>query len=448
MARYNYLTARSWAARQFSSTPLSRPWTNNPHPVLAVSQSRLVAIAGQTIESFAFVPPKSTYRGGGTGIFHEGRGFMTTGRDLSRDVTGVVFLPDNPVFGGQDNTLAISRADGKLMRVHLTKQPATVDPDQRSGRQPQQVGVTTSAHYTHPSQHITHLSSSKDSLLVISFKSSYATATPEPGQQNAVQQGEAAFYVSSRYPWAQPETITVPGKPRSGYLSLSASMPFVAVGSSFHTSSASKDRPSSPLTIHGLTPSSLHQQPMAYLTGSSPKRSSAVYAISPASPSSPFGNSPQVVISGWFDGRVRVHDLRLAARTNNTPGPPSLSPVLMFNDPWLDSSVYSLGMGGGHGGYIVAGMGQHGIVAIYDARNAMAPSMKKSTASGCSAYSPNGHRTPVFSLQVESARIFGATNVAFMFDFGPDEYEGTSRRGVKNDCVIYPHAVRAVTEYT
>jgi len=125
-----------------------------------------------------------------------------------------------------------------------------------------------------------------------------------------------------------------------------------------------------------------------------------VYGIASAPPASPWGASDQILVSGWFDGLVRVHDMRS-----------SHAPSLTFADPWSFEPVYAVACGGGGGAHIAAGSARHSVVAFWDVRVA---------SRGWSVHAPGNDVSPVYSIILESSRLFGATQSRpFVYDFGP-----------------------------
>ena len=394
------------------------------------------------MESYTFPAEKDA-----PGLDFEGEGHVDAVIDHRQDVTGMALIPD----GGDSHTLVVSKADGRLVRLGWrVDEPDndgiriwSSDPDRRGGR----IRLIPTAQYAHSSSHIIGLTSSGQKLLTIS--------TGKAFQDNNSQLGEkgTASLFNARSPWTSPETLDLGDKPRSAHICLEASTPYAAIGFSANLARQNDSTSQSPsfMSIFAITENQFQSTPLLRLGGTS-SRSSAVYAIIPASPYSRFGGSHQVLLSGWFDGHVRVHDLRSNNRMQVGEVGNALKPVLSMRDPWLDAPVYSLGMGGGHNGYVVAGMGQHGILAIYDVRNPMSAAMSASSSgefrlrrNGYSVYSPGGNHTPVYSLKVEGTRIWGTTTKAFMLDFGPTmearvlESQGGRWLGPSEKCTTYLH---------
>lgn len=94
-----------------------------------------------------------------------------------------------------------------------------------------------------------------------------------------------------------------------------------------------------------------------HLGSTSASDSSSVYSLAPISPSSQAGGSAgEILLSGWYDGAVRLHDMRSPA-----------SCTAIYNDP-IDgaSPVYSLLAFGRE--RFIAGGARHSILKIFDLR--------------------------------------------------------------------------------
>lgn len=175
-----------------------------------------------------------------------------------------------------------------------------------------------------------------------------------------------------------------------------------------------------PLVIHAIRPSGLSAQP-SYILGSTshPTHSkSATFGVCGA-PSSATWGSPQVFVSGWYDGSVNIHDLRSPTRLHNLSPSTSthLRPVMTFVEPSADP-IYCVATGGGSSSYVAAGLARHGMVALWDVRSR--------ESSGWSVYAPGNDSSPVYSVVLESSRLFGATQARpFVYDFGRGIVEDT-----------------------
>jgi hypothetical protein len=201
--------------------------------------------------------------------------------------------------------------------------------------------------------------------------------------------------ISSSTPSVQ-HMIDLDTRAWSALLSTSASAPFAAFGTSSDT----------PLAIHAITPTSISTTPTMTLRASQHQddsaleRPAAVYGIASAPPASPWGASDQIIVSGWFEGLVCVHDMRASS-----------APTLTFADPWSFEPIYAVACGGGGGAHIAAGSARHSVVAFWDVRAA---------TPGWSVHAPGKDVSPVYSIIMESSRLFGATQSRpFVYDFGP-----------------------------
>ena len=350
-------------------------------PALAINRSRLLVGAGNTISSYAFTFTKV---GDAPGIVFEGA-FTTSQRlQAHRDITSMATVED----GGRDQTLYVGFADGALERItlpisqqSLQNQPSHIDSSCRE------------KNYFHSDDIVESVSS--DGSYVLSLSAG----------------GTAVFMnLSSAEPI--PELLELDSRGWSTHISARSSNPYAVFGAS------SAD----PLTVHEIRPSGLSPTPSAILTSavsSERPRQSAVYGIAAAPPSSPWGHSDQIIVSGWYDGPVRVHDLRSSKRTPSGDPccPAALLPVLSVFDPWLFEPNYSVSCGGGSSSYIAAGTARHSVVALWDVRNPSA---------GWSVHAPGNDSSPVYSVVLESSRLFGATQSRpFVLDFGPDLREDT-----------------------
>lgn len=149
-----------------------------------------------------------------------------------------------------------------------------------------------------------------------------------------------------------------------------------------------------------------------------------MYGITGPPPGFPGGQSDQIIISSWFDGKVRIHDLRDAARGYNnlldfsggysSPDVPMpLSPCQVLYDPWtVGDAKYSISAGGPGGACIASGSAVNSVICLWDVRQPF---------SGWSVHAPGNDRSPIYSLKFEYSRIWTANQArACVVDFGPD----------------------------
>ncbi|THU81234.1 hypothetical protein K435DRAFT_694013 [Dendrothele bispora CBS 962.96] len=396
-ARYNILTDQAWSELHFVARPLSRPWIGRFQPVLALNNSRLVVASGCTIYSYRFAFVKSR-RLDAPPVQHEGTiSLSDDSRNIRCDITSLAFIED----GRRSQTLLCGLQNGTYVKVLISLDKAN------------KMTSRVIPFANHPVTLDTIQSLSADGSLLLSL--TYG--------------GEASL-MSMTSPDSILSSIHLTKRSWKSFLNMEASSPFAAFGTSSNT----------PLTIHSvLSGSELSQQPTTILSTreDAPSFRSAVYGICRASTFFPGGSSPQILVSGWFDGQVRVHDLRVSPGELGGPATssePSLSlssssqstseqdssastdrvplrPVLTLSDPWTYDPIYSVSSGGGNGSHIAAGSARHSVVSFWDVRN---------PSKGWSVYAPGNDRSPVYDVVLESSRLFGATESRpFVYDFGP-----------------------------
>ncbi|KAJ7288208.1 hypothetical protein C8J57DRAFT_1445642 [Mycena rebaudengoi] len=361
-AKYDVLTDTSWTQSQFFARPLSAPWSAKVQPLLAISNSRLICAAGITIYSYRFGVSSNS---DSPPVQLEGSCPLAAHDNNKRYITALAFLPD----GGLDQTLCLGFHDGTLERVVLSIRSHTIHVNRYSMAQG-------------PRQKHSLESLSSNHHLLLSLTASTLTHLPP-----------------------SPSTVELQAKSWVSHLCMQSSSPYAAFGSSSAT----------PLAVHSITNDRLSPIPSAILYQASPTSTgSAVYGICSGPPSSPWGLSPQVLVSGWYNGTVSVHDLRASSRfssllTFHSPAP--LRPVLTLVNSWSDEPIYSVSCGGGSGSHVAAGSARHSLVSFWDVRY---------PTKGFSLHAPLNDPSPVYSLVLESSRMFGVTQSRpFVLDFGP-----------------------------
>lgn len=365
----------NWHTTDFVARPLSQRWTGKLQPLLAINSSRLLLAAGNVVYSYGF--GRSSTHTQAPPIFSECT-YTTSALHPSRDITGLATVPNE-----DDRTLFMGYADGSIERVELpTCKPTSSTVD----------AALVERYNFHEDSLIESISLSSTHMLSLS-SSGLAALLP----------------LSTTDP--TPEVIDLGVRSWVGYLSARSSS-FAAFGSTSKL----------PLSVHPITSSHLSPHPSLFLAPHTSRtdRGTAVYSIQSAPLAAPWGDSDQIVVSGWYDGVVRVHDLRSSTRTTIDPfvsahpsaaAPPSaLAPVLLVSDPWSFEPIYSVACGGGSAAHIAAGSARHSVVSFWDVR---AP------ARGWSVHAPGNDASPVYSLVVDGARVHGANESrGFVFDFG------------------------------
>ncbi|KAJ3715459.1 hypothetical protein C8R42DRAFT_612906 [Lentinula raphanica] len=377
--QYDTLSDKSWSSSHFVARPLSHAWPRKQQPALAINNTRLLVAAGNVIYSFAFGTPRAS---GSPPLYYEGSFSLHEERNGQLDITSMSFVDDE----GEGRTLLCGFRNGTLARVVLAK-------DDASNKLTPHIDTEANLQ-SHTPDIIESISTSGSLALSLSSR------------------GQARMMNIHSTPYTTTSEIDLAMRAWTSYIS-DESSPYVAFGCSSKTA---------PLSVYSILQSSLSHTPTAILgrKTNQPMPHSAVYGICRSPFSSPWGSSPQILISGWFDGVVRVHDLRsssLAEPTSdnsssgNAASPTPLCPVMSFKDPWSIEPIYSVSSGGGACSHLAAGSARHSVVSFWDIRY---PKL------GWSVYAPGNDRSPVYSVLLESSRVFGATDSRpFVYDFGP-----------------------------
>ncbi|KAF9483384.1 hypothetical protein BDN70DRAFT_827641 [Pholiota conissans] len=389
-ARYDGLADEAWTRAEFIARPLSRAWAAKLQPVLAISPSRLLVGAGSSISSYTFGAPKPGPCA--PPVVFQGTVSLLEHPDRARDITAISMVTDDDVTVIVD----VAFHDGAIERVRLF--PA--------GDPPVLSFTRTKLPPMPNADFVENISTDANTMLTLS--------------SNGLARLSPIITATADTPTPPTSLIDLQTRSWTSLLSLQ-STPYAAFGTASST----------PLTVHALDDGgALSPAPTAILhtkrAAADRLPSSAVYGLARAPPCSPWGASPQILVSGWYDGQVRCYDLRSSSRfSSNTPhttngalnGPthttttPLLRPVLTLADRWSYEPIYSLSTGGGSGSHIAAGTARHSVVSFWDAR---------SPSTGWSVHAPGNDPSPVYAVALESARFFGVTQSrVFVYDFGP-----------------------------
>ncbi|TFK74822.1 hypothetical protein BDN72DRAFT_886208 [Pluteus cervinus] len=394
--RYDILTDRAWTFNKFIARPLSSPWTGKVQPILAISDTRLALAAGNVVYIYQFASSRRKDGKEAPGLREEGVVLLQGSHEGRRDITSITFADDD----AEDRTFYVGFHDGGLVLVKLPLTPQNELGHDDAGATPQHGGPRFIAAQITPmllgdsdiadGDFVESLESRQDLLLSLT---STGIAT--------LHDSKSLSLLGSH--------LELGTRGWTSLLSLRPSTPFAVFGTSSRN----------PLTVHAITNAELSSTPLAILHRNdqySNVTSSAVYGICQPPLSSPWGSSPHVVVSGWYDGIVRCYDLRssLRAQTDShdtTPGPAPLRCVLSVSDPWSYEPIYSVSCGGGSSAHIAAGSARHSVVSFWDVRQ---------PKTGWSVHAPGNDSSPVYTVILESSRLFGATQSrSFVYDFGP-----------------------------
>lgn len=364
--KYHHLSDIAWRKEKFIARPLSSAWPGTfRRPALAISDSRLVVASRTHVDSYTFHAPQiSTHS---PQIRKEVKLELGGGGATVDVITSIA-----PVHDQDGAEFYVGLASGNIARISVNiSGSGTLHPP-------------TSIESTHSGDSVLALSSQRDVLLGVSQN---GTATVSNG--------------------GSVEILDL--KTRSWTCHLSTNHATFGLTSK------------TPLIVHTIRPSGISKQPTYTLNPTSQDThwKSAVFGICGTPPSTTWG-SDQVLVSGWYNGCVNIHDLRTPTRLRDPSFPssvPRLLPVLTFVEPSADP-IYCVATGGGSSNYTAAGLARHGMVAFWDIRG------RRST--GWSVYAPGNDSSPVYSVVLESSRLFGVNQARpFVYDFGPGVAEDT-----------------------
>jgi len=383
MLRYLHLTEQGWRDRSFIARPLNNPWSKKLQPILAMDKeaSHLAIAAGSGVYLYNLAPssysePTKLRFGGATSF----RLNQPQANQRHIDITGFAL----PSPGVEPRSAFVGLDMGRLKQIKLPSTPI------QGVLEPQVV-----REFTHPPELIRSLTCENN--LLASYTTSgllslYSTTSPDSTPVSTVHRPVTRGW--------------------STYQSTFSNM--IAVGSSSAT----------PLLVYNITPTGISNFPIANL-GRGKKgihRHYAVYGITGAPAGFPGGGSDQIIISSWYDGKIRAHDLRDAARSNHPNGstspdepgiPTPLFPCQVLLDPWTTADAkYSVSAGGPGGACIASGSANHSVICLWDVRQ---------PADGWSVHAPGNDRSPIYSLKLDYSRIWSANQSrACVIDFGPD----------------------------
>ena len=363
--KYHHLSDIAWREEHFIARPLSSTWLGTfRRPALSISDSRLVVTSRNLLDSYTFHTPNISTQS--PQIRKEASLELSSGTK-SDVITSVApaHTQDGAQFYIGLSSGIVSQISIKIRGSGTLQLPTPIEP-------------------THSGDAVLALSSKGNVLLGVS--------------QNGIATVSTAGFI---------ETLDLKSRAWTCHLSQSHAV--------FGLTSKT------PLIIHSVRPSGISQQPTHALdpTSQDTHSKSAVFGICTAPPSATWG-SDQVIVSGWYNGSVNVHDLRTSRCLRDRPSPssvPHLLPVLTFIEPSVDP-IYCVATGGGSSNCLAAGLARHGMVAFWDIRSRR--------SSGWSVYAPGNDASPVYSMVLESSRLFGVTQARpFVYDFGQGVVEDT-----------------------
>ena len=364
--KYHHLSDVAWREENFVARPLSSVWPGTfRRPVLAISDSRLIVTSRTHVDSYTFHSPRIPTHS--PQIRTEASLELGGGGAMADVITSIA-----PAHDQDGAEFYIGLASGNVARMSVNTNGSGT------------LHLPTSIEAIHSGDSVLALSSKRDILLGVS--------------QNGIA------------------TVSNAGSAETSDLKTRA---WTCHLSNDHATFGLTSK--SPLIVHTIQPSGISKQPtyILDLTSQDTHSKSAVFGVCGTPPSTTWG-SDQVLVSGWYNGSVNIHDLRTSTGLRDPSSPsstPHLLPVLTFVEPSVDP-IYCVATGGGSSNYIAAGLARHGMVAFWDVRGRR--------SAGWSVYAPGNDSSPVYSLVLESSRLFGVSQARpFVYDFGPSVVEDT-----------------------
>ncbi|BFZ54336.1 hypothetical protein PYCC9005_001370 [Savitreella phatthalungensis] len=111
----------------------------------------------------------------------------------------------------------------------------------------------------------------------------------------------------------------------------------------------------------------------------------------------PFSSHDNLIMSGWYDGLVRLHDLRLASET----------PVLQMRAAYESTAVYSLAR---RGHAVWAGTAVNGVVRLFDIRSPAGPTSGNIDADTSVFIAGKRVKGPVYDLAIDHTTTYAAVD--------------------------------------
>ena len=414
-----------WGSKSFAVSTLGPPkWIRRQRPILALTEDRVIVSRGQDLQFHNFVFRAG--QGHASGALVPGNALrvktLSDPETPKLDITGMAAISstgENSLSHlGRGTTLYLAREDGTVSRYHVSE-PAPSDGREAKLNEPPTASLT--GRYTLPAQSrgvpIKYMASPPlDTRSTSLLRSFFPLLTLSAN-------GMVSLF-NAKSPWTAPSSFSLPPgcNPWSAFLSLDSSSPFAAIGATnpfplaiFPFENGLGRLSSHPIAVLGDGTNGAVRSPAAYAICRPPSEARGKVSYV-------WGSSDQIVVSGWHDGVVRVHDMRDSSRASQNGALSPLNPVLTLADQTNDAgAVYCIDMGGGSASHIVAGQAIHGCLSIWDVRSVpnRASHQTIRAQNGWSTFPPDSNWSPTYDLIVEGSRIWGAGQSGpFLFDFG------------------------------
>ncbi|KAK6902656.1 hypothetical protein I203_107914 [Kwoniella mangroviensis CBS 8507] len=400
LLKHNHYIKRSLAHHRFHALQVGPTWSKSVIPTLEITFNNLVIGVGSKISVHPLRPTSTSDRHGGKVIDRAVEYDIRTKKDQGgkSDIIGIV-----PIDGGSSGEYIVAQFDGTIQRIHLpfSSSSSSSDIDIYGYTNPTLSIKARYSSFTQPKESINTLTGTADGRQFVTTSVS----------------GRVNIY-STNSPWTEPSFIQLKS-PRAWSSLLSNSHdnsigPMAILGIQ------------GGMDIYNLLPTGISSRPNRKLIGPEEPLLSSPYCLQ-LPPTNPDGtpqtsHNPNLLLSGWYDSHLRIHDLRL----------PFKLPVGQFSDQytWSDGSAYysTCWVGEYH---IAGGTSKHGTISFFDIRNSKNKNKNKNDRTGWSCFSPNGKGSPVYSMKYDNGKIYGVTERrSFVLSF---DHSGEYRNGILSE---------------
>lgn len=371
--RFGLAVDKAWNEMDAAFIQLGPTWQRRCLPVLDLDETneRLLVGVGPDLQAVGF---DGRSRGEVTRT-------MRMGRAATDDLTGVMAVP-----GTCD--VVIGSLSGTLRRVRMeqdeTRSIATYASPTMGGNAKMAIEALSAT-----SELIATASTAR-------LGARRGASSGEAGAENTRGTGTVSLY-ALKSPWQAPYSLSVSTKPWSVHILSNTTL---AVGHSGHT----------PLSTFALRPSGIDELSRRDYTG--PPFKSAVYAFAPYPAFSP---RDDLILTGWYDGVVRLYDIRQSTSTA----------AIELGDAWSADAVYSLASSPSLSHQVTVGTARHSSIKLGDLRRPVSADTASGYAGLHTTIYAAADQSPIYSVACDGkARVFGVTERrAFMLDFKPGAVE-------------------------
>ncbi|WWC61390.1 uncharacterized protein I303_103973 [Kwoniella dejecticola CBS 10117] len=416
IVRYNHRINRSLASHTLHALQIVPEWPQSVIPALEITEDQLVLGVGSKILIHPLVHSSSGKSRAGCGN-SSGSG----GKVIDRSIEYVIEDRTKKYQGGKSdivgivpissikNDFIVAQFDGTIQRValpQLVHDDHNIEADNRD-RNTSQANISPRMKARYSSD----FSLGHGRISTQGHRESINTlvGTDDGARFMSTSISGKVDIYSTHSPWVEPTSFQLKSRawssllsPTNALLGIQGSIqlyPICPTGAVLEDHKRKLIGPETPLLS---SPYSLHL----------PTSSTSIPTSSSTSGQS--SHNPNILLSGWYDSHIRLHDLRSS----------SPLPTTQFVDPytWSDNSAYySTTYIGEH--HIAGGNSKHGTVSFFDLRNPTSSlnysnptndqnqgqGHRGNSSSNWSCFSPGGKGSPVYALKSDNGILYGTT---------------------------------------